>query len=278
VTCFLILKKIKHKAVTKITGTPLTDSFDDKASVRRMLAVSTATHVFLIGFLVLTQSSLFRGASETDPDVVMSIRLGGPEGPGEGGLTPLGGRPVQELLPLQEASRPQWIQPPTPTQPEMVLPVEEPARRLEPDTEVQTVAEEARGRTPTKGPELLDGSSMADTGLEGIGVGLSGGGLGGSSGEISLSDFCCPDYLSTMIQLIRRQWNSDQEVPGVTVIRFTIARTGIIEGVGIDRSSGYLALDMSAQRAVLLTTQLPPLPSGFTGQDLTVTLTFEYRR
>ena len=104
-----------------------------------------------------------------------------------------------------------------------VVPVED-GRRTEPETEVETVPAEARGRTPTKGAELLDGSSMADTGVEGIGVGLSGGGLGGSGEELSLSDFCCPEYLATMLQLIRRQWDSHQQVPGVAVIRFTIHR------------------------------------------------------
>ena len=211
------------------------------------------------------------------PNVAMSIRLGGPEGPGEGGQTPLGGRPIQQILPLEEARRSQWIQPPTPTPPKMIVPVED-ARRPEPETEVETVPDEARGRTPTKGPELLEGSAMADTGVEGIGVGLSGGGLGGSGGELSLSDFCCPEYLSTMLQLIRRQWDSNQQVPGVAAIRFTILRNGTIDDVAVDSSSGYMALDMGAQRAILLTRQLPPLPSGFTEESLTVRLTFEYRR
>ena len=81
-----------------------------------------------------------------------------------------------------------------------------------------------------------------------------------------------------MLQLIRRQWNSNQQVPGMTVLQFTIERDGAIAGVSVDRSSGYFALDMSAQRAILLTNQLPGLPSAFTEPSLTVRLTFEYRR
>ncbi len=223
--------------------------------------------------------SWLSGEENAVPESVMSIRLGGPEGPGEGGLTPLGGRPIQEVLSLEEARRPQWIQPPTPTPPKMTLPVEEAeAPRLEPETEVETVPEEARGRTPTRGPELLEGSAMADTGAQGIGVGLSGGGLGGSGGELSLSDFCCPEYLATMVQLIRQRWDANQQVPGVAVVRFSIQRSGDIDDVAVDRSSGYFALDMSAQRAILLARQLPPLPSAFAENSLTVRLTFEYRR
>ena len=249
----------------------------DPEGLRTMLVVSCGAHLVAIAVMMMGSGS-WLGSQENDAiNVAMSIRLGGPDGPGEGGLTPLGGRPIQQILPLEEARRPQWIQPPTPTPPKMVVPVED-GRRTEPETEVETVPAEARGRTPTKGAELLDGSSMADTGVEGIGVGLSGGGLGGSGEELSLSDFCCPEYLATMLQLIRRQWDSHQQVPGVAVIRFTIHRDGGIEDVAVDRSSGYFALDMSAQRAIRLTPQLPPLPSAFGEPSLTVRLTFEYQR
>ena len=118
---------------------------------------------------------------------------------------------------------------------------------------------------------------MADTGVEGTGVGLSGGGLGRTAAELDVGDFCCPRYLSTMIELIRRRWDNNQRVTGSVVVRFTIGRNGAIGGVGVDRSSGYLTLDMSAQRAVLLTRALPPLPRDYPDDDLPVRLTFEYQ-
>lgn len=244
--------------------------------LRVTLAVSAGAHAIALGALLLGPASWFADQQQQVPGVAMAVRLGGPEGPGEGGLTPLGGRPIQQLLTLEEARRPQWIQPPTPAPPEMIVPVED-APRAEPETEVETTPDEARGRTPTRGPELVAGSAMADTGTRGIGVGLAGGGLGGSGGEISLADFCCPEYLDTMLDLIRRQWNANQQVPGMTVLRFTIQRDGAIDGVAVDRSSGYFALDMSAQRAILLTAQLPGLPTAFTEPSLTVRLTFQYR-
>ena len=246
--------------------------------LRTTLVVSIVVHLFVLALLALNPTG-WLGAQEVDPnEVVMSIRLGGPEGPGEGGLTPIGGRPIQEIVPLPEARRPQWIQPPTPTPPEMVIPTEEARRRPEPETEVETAPDEARGRELTSGPELREGTAMADTGAQGIGVGLSTGGLGGTGGEISVGDFCCPEYLATMIELIRRRWDANQQVPGQVAVRFTIRRNGAIEEVGVQRGSGYVALDLSAQRAVLLTRQLPPLPSAFTEDNLTVRLTFEYRR
>lgn len=252
----------------------------DTEPIRGPLALSIGAHAVALAVMLLGPGSWLGGLSgqgSEEPDVVMAIRLGGPEGPGEGGQTALGGRPIQEILTLEEARRPQWIQPPSPSPPPMTIPVAD-ARRPEPETPVETVPDEARGNTPTRGPELLEGSTMADTGVEGIGIGLSGGGLGGSDGELDLANFCCPEYLSTMLQVIRRQWDSNQQVPGVSVVRFTIQRDGAVAAVAVDRSSGYLALDMSAQRAILLTSQLPPLPSAFSEPSLTVRLTFEYRR
>ena len=247
----------------------------DGDDLRRTLAVSVGAHLVAVVAL-LAGPGLSVDAPESEP-ASMSIRLGGPDGPGEGGLTPLGGRPIQAVIPLMEARRPQWMQPPADTAPEVVVPVED-APRLEPESEVETAPTESRGRELTRGPQLQEGTAMSDTGASGIGVGLSAGGLGGSGSELSLSDFCCPEYLSTMISLIRERWDSNQETAGAAVVRFTVRRDGGIDDVGVDRSSGYTALDLSARRAILLTRELPPLPASFAEDSLTVRLTFEYRR
>ena len=234
--------------------------------------------MLLAVLLVAPSSWLAAGTEEADLNV-MTLQLGGPEGPGEGGLTPLAGRPVQEVAPLADARRPQWIQPPSPTPPEMILPVpdEESRRSPEPEVETTTEPEEARGRTPTRGPEVREGTSMADTGVQGLGDGLSAGGLGGTGLELDVGDFCCPEYLATMLELIRRQWDNNQRVPGLVVIRFVIQRSGAIGEVQVARSSGHVALDLSAQRAVALAATMPPLPSRFPEEVLTVRLTFEYQ-
>ena len=257
----------------------LTARSGDHDQLRRTVVVSLTAHVVLLAAALFAPAGWWAD-SGTEPALdVMTLRLGGPQGPGEGGRTALGGRPIQQVVPLPEIRRPQWIQPPTAAPPKMILPVPEtvPARRPEPEVEVETAPAEARGRTPTRGPEAREGLAMADTGVEGPGVGLSGGGLGGDGAELDVGDFCCPRYLSTMIELIRRRWDNNQRVTGSVVVRFTIERSGAIGGVGVDQSSGYLALDMSAQRAVLLTRALPPLPFDYPDDDLPVRLTFEYQ-
>ena len=247
----------------------------DGDGLRRTLAVSLAAHL-VVGVVLLAGQDAWVDGAENDPPS-MSIRLGGPDGPGEGGLTPLGARPIQEVIPLMEARRPQWIQPPAETAPELMVPVED-AARVEPESEVETAPEEDRGRQLTRGPQLRDGTAMSETGADGIGVGLSAGGLGGSASELSLRDFCCPEYLATMISLIRAHWDPNQETAGTTVVLFTVRRDGSIDLVDVGRSSGHFALDQSARRAILVTRQLPPLPASFTEESLNVRLTFEYRR
>ena len=243
--------------------------------LQRPVIISFAAHVLAVVIVLFAPSSWLDGA-ESEP-AFMSIRLGGLDSPGEGGLTPLGGRPIQEVISLPEARRPQWVQPPADIAPRVIVPIEDTPGN-ERESELRMSPEEARGRQLTRGAQLLDGTALSDTGANGLGVGLSAGGLNGSGAKLSLRDFCCPEYLATMISLIRERWDSNQQMPGTVVIKFDIGRDGRLGGVEIDRSSGQMALDQSARRAILLTRQLPPIPTLFAEDALTVRLTFEYRR
>lgn len=134
-------------------------------------------------------------------------------------------------------------------------------------------------RETPKAPEARQGSAVAETGAT-AGVafaGLTTGG-GGTSGYLDVANFCCPEYLATMIQLIQRNWTAKQQVAGDTVVKYIIQRDGRLTNVEIERSSGYFALDQTAQRALLVTRQLPALPPQFTESTLTVHLTFRFER
>ena len=243
----------------------------------RTCAISLAGHVVLMAAIVLFPSAFVADVETELSADVMTISLGGPAGPSTGGQAALAARPVQELLPLEEADRLQWIQPPTPAPPEMILPTEDTGRRPEEDVPPETAPEEFRGRRPTRGPELREGNALADTGAEGGGVGLSAGGLG-SGGELELLNFCCPEYIAIMTERIRNNWNRRQQATGEVTIKFTVQRDGRITDVERETTSGYFALDTSAERAVLLTRQLPYLPPAFPFDRLTVHLDFRYRR
>jgi protein TonB len=143
---------------------------------------------------------------------------------------------------------------------------------------VKQAPDEARGRTPTKGAEVRTGSAVAETGARGEGFGLSTGGGPGSGSTLDVADFCCPDYLVTMVERIRRTWNQQAETAGLVIVKFTIERDGKLTSISMDRSSGNPILDGAAQRAVIITRQLPPLPAAFPNPTLGVRLTFEYQR
>ena len=81
-----------------------------------------------------------------------------------------------------------------------------------------------------------------------------------------------------MVDLIRRRWNNQQRVAGQVMMKFTIQRDGRITDVVKETTSGYFALDQSAERALLLTSQLPQLPAPFPDETLTVHLNFQYQQ
>ena len=138
--------------------------------------------------------------------------------------------------------------------------------------------ETARRPRATPSPEKPQaGVTRTETGTRGQGFGLATGGSGGSGVQLDVADFCCSEYIEQMVRLIQRSWQAGQGVRGATVMRFTITRGGSIEGVTVERPSGFLALDLAAERA-LLTTRLAELPPQFSNPSLTVHLTFEYQR
>lgn len=223
-----------------------------------MLVWSIAAHACALVFLIFGPMDWGVAADEVATPV-MTVSLGGAPGPRETGETQMGGRTV-------EAPPPEAVQrampPPPPRQVEHVLPVETPPQR-------------PRATPPPEEPQ--EGVTRTKTGTRGQGFGLATGGAGGTGVQLDVADFCCPEYIAQMVALIQRNWQANQGVTGVVVMRATITRGGSFEGVMVERTSGFLALDLAAERA-LLTTRLSELPAQFPNPSLTVHLTFEYQR
>ena len=218
--------------------------------------------VFHVGLLaaVLFGPLAWRTAPEP-PRTVMTISLGGAPGPRAGGMTPMAGRavPVPEKPPELPA-RP--VAAPPPPRPQMTLPSRN-QRRVQPPPQPQ---EEPR-----------PGSTRTETGARGTGFGLTTGGGGGTGVQLDVANFCCPEYLQQLVGLVQQNWQQNQGVAGSTVMKFTITRRGSIEDVLVEKPSGFVALDYAAQRALLLT-RLPELPAQYPNANLTLHVTFEYRR
>lgn len=207
------------------------------------------------------------------PKAVMTVSLGGAPGPRSGGMTPMSARAAEAAPPTPRPAPPA---PPPAKAPEMALPKAAAPKTPPPP---RKAADDAKGRTPAPAAESRQGSAVAETGATAGAAfaGLTTGG-GGTSGYLDVANFCCPDYLATMIQLVQRNWNAKQQVAGDTLVKYTIQRDGRLTNVEIEKSSGYFALDQTAQRALLVTRQLPPLPPQFTESTLTVHLIFRYER
>jgi TonB family protein len=241
--------------------------------LNRMMAVSVAAHVVVLVVLTLAPQPDF---SDDVPRTVMTISLGGAPGPRSGGMTPIGGRAVQAQQPL-DSRRSRAETAPAPKAPEMALPRPDAKPRRTQARPAQAPLE-STSRTPSTGTETREGSARADTGGRGQGFGLTTGGGGGTGAQLDVANFCCPEYVQTFVQRIHQNWNQNQGVTAQVVVKFTIQRDGTITDVQVERPSGLMALDLNAQRAVLATARVPPLPAQFPNPTLTVHLRFDYNR
>ena len=240
----------------------------------RMVTASAVLHAILLAGIV-AWSGMAADHVADDLKPVMTISLGGAPGPRAGGMTMMG-RPFQATAPLAEVRRPEPLRPPAAKPPAMVLPdpkarpMRNPPRTVAPPNE--TVARgsgAAASRTPAAVPDPNRGLGFG---------GLSTGGGGGAGGYLDVKNFCCPDYLVTMLQVVQKNWSARQEVAGESLVKFRIQRDGRLTDIELERSSGYAALDLTAQRALFLTQRVPPLPSAFPDDHLSVHLRFEYQR
>jgi TonB family protein len=231
-----------------------------------MVMWSIGAHVVVTALIVLMPHT----KADLTPKDVMTITIGGAPGP-RTGMTQMGAKAVQapEPEPVKRAETA-----PAPTKPEMTLP----DPKLKPRPAPKSAPKEAAAKTQSTGAEPQEGTAKAETRVRGQGFGLSSGGGGGTGGvTVDAINFCCPDYISTMADLVRQGWNGRQGITGVTKMMFTITKDGRLEGIQLETSSGFQALDNEAARA-LRVARLPPLPSRYTNPTLTVHLEFAYER
>jgi TonB family protein len=255
----------------------LRDRMHEPAGLQRMVVVSTALHAMLATAIILAPAR-FLGKTIEAPRNVMVISIGGGgEGQRTGGMTSIGGRPVQVQTPPEETPKREAVRAPAAKVPEMTLPKPgvKPTKAA-PAPNVRQAPDEARGRTPTKGAKVEAGTAVAFTGARGQGFGLASGGGPGSGSTLDVADFCCPDYIVLMMERIRSAWNRNQGAIGVVTVKFTVQRNGAIANASVETGSGSAPLDLAALRAVVMTKTLPPLPDPYPNSTLGVHLSFKY--
>jgi outer membrane biosynthesis protein TonB len=258
-------------AVTEI----LLDRTREADKVSRMVIVSLVAHAVVISAIAFLPSPW--GSTSADPVPVMTISLGGAPGPQQG-RNPISSKAIQEAVP--ENVKANNDAPPALAKPEMIEPVKaakpEPkaAAKPEPKKEVPQL----RGSKPTQGAEVRAGSAKVET--QGAAIpfgGLATGGGGAGAAYTDYANFCCPEYLSGVTDLIRKNWNSKQGQDGSSVIMFTIRRDGSIVDVKVEQGSNQF-LNLASQRAIVITQRVPPLPAAFDQPQLTLHLVFQYHR
>jgi protein TonB len=90
-------------------------------------------------------------------------------------------------------------------------------------------------------------------------------------------------YVDILRQKVAQSWRTGDVDPRIrmappAVVTFTIRRDGSISGVRVLQTSGNLALDLSAQRAIADAAPFPPLPAGYNGNDVSIEFWFELKR
>jgi TonB family protein len=240
----------------------------------RMVLVSFAGHALLVASLMFAPG-FWTGALEQQ-ETPMMITLGGAEGPEAGGRNTIADRAVQRVAePDEKPSRPA---PPATKPPEMVAPTPTVKPTPKPAAKpIEKPAEKSSTRKPTAGAEIKTGSAKAETGGAPVPFGgLATGGGGTGSWRVNVENFCCPTYLASVVNQIKRNWNQRQAVRGENTLRFTIHRDGTITNISVQKSAGAL-LDIASERALRFTPRVQPLPPEFTPNTLIVDLIFEYR-
>jgi TonB family protein len=261
-----------HEAVSDI----LIERAREGDGLAQMVFVSGFAHATLIAVLVLLPAS-WRSGYVPPEATPMMITLSGGTGPDAGGMTPIATRPVQVEAPPD-------AKPPAPKAPEMVAPepVAKPAPKTPPKP-IEKPADKASTRKPTSGPEVKTGDARVDTGGAAVPFGgltrPPGDGTPSGNAFTDYANFCCPEYLSQMTDLIKRNWNQNQGASGQVQVKFTIRRDGSLVALPqVEKSSIQTFLDLESQRAITKVRQFPPLPREFTENTLTVHLIFEYQR
>jgi periplasmic protein TonB len=255
----------------------LADRSREADKLAQMVVASGVAHVLLIAAAAFAPNP-WSGAAEDRRPAIM-ITLGGAEGP-EQGRNPISAKQIQQVVP--EGVKPKNDAPPALAKPDMIEPLKTapvaPKAITKPEPPKETP--QLRGRTPTQGAEVTKGTARVETNSStqtpfgGLAT-AAGGGTGGA--YTNYADFCCPEYLTQVVQMVKRNWQPKQGQTGSNVVKFTIRRDGSIVNVAVEQPSNQL-LDLASQRALHQTRTVPPLPAAFTPAQLTVYLVFEYQR
>jgi len=122
--------------------------------------------------------------------------------------------------------------------------------------------------TPAPTPPPVDTGGGGGRGLS-VGENTGGGAPG------IPADFHFTYYIERMLALIESRWYKPSVPPGARArVRFVILKSGKVEGIQLEESSGISSFDRAALRAMYAANPLPPLPPAYGKPSLTIHLSF----
>jgi len=125
-------------------------------------------------------------------------------------------------------------------------------------------------------PALPYSTTFAMNGPSQGGMGFSGPGGGEFAGKF-------PTYVDGVRNRISSNWAQYTVDPSVrwaprAMFTFQILRDGTVTNIQMTQSSGIRSVDNSAQRAILASSPMSPLPSNYSGSSVNVEFYFDFRR
>jgi outer membrane biosynthesis protein TonB len=232
-------------------------------------AVTTSIVMHLAGVIALFLAHQYVVTHRPPQPKIMTITLGGSTGPRSTGMTAASPRPVDQVAPPPKrepvktaASQSSVMTLPVKSEPKTTPPVD------------RTLPITSRPKPPTTGEQVRTGTSLAETGSTTQDKGLTVGGSGGSAATLEVKDFCCPEYVQSILQRIEMKWNKNVPGRGATVLKFTIHRDGSITDITTDSTTNSFFENQS--RSALVQAHLLPLPPEFKDDHLVIHLRFPY--
>jgi TonB family protein len=186
---------------------------------------------------------------------------------------------VKIVRPQAPSRRPPSRQPerratavPQPTKaPPTAVPEPEPVATAPPKEDVPRPSEDAMraaDSVATPAPTQPPAPAGGGRGLS-VGETVSGGASG------IPADFHFTYYIERMLALIESRWYKPSVPPGTRArVGFVILKSGKVEGIRLEESSGNSSFDRAALRAMYAANPLPPLPPAYGEPSLTVHLSF----
>jgi len=258
------------------------DILDEPDSLRKPFLGSVALHVAAFGTLLLwgtvlsTHREAWGDANSGGPgsvaiNVINKIPL-----PSRSGIVNPLANPTESAVPTP---------PPAPKALKRVEPEEPDAIPIKGKTRHKTADVDRSAQNTWRAKQQYQPNqlySQAGQALVSPMIGQMGsGGVGVGQGSPFGNRF--GNYVTILRQRVAEKWRTNDVDPRIhtlptAIVTFSLLRDGSVRDVRVAQSSGNVALDYSAQRAIYDASPFPPLPAAYERHDAAIEFWFELRR